>query len=176
MASQLMEDVLIHGTAASARSLGFKLPAAGKTGTTNDYKDAWFVGYTSTVTCGVWVGFDQPVTIISRGYGAALALPVWIQVMNKAALRYPPEPLQPTMPLQHAMVCSLSNHLATTGCQAAGTAYEIDLPIDKVPAVACEIHGGDQMQFAQRFQDFGQKAASFPNKFFQSFRKFFGGK
>ena len=176
MASQLMEEVLTHGTAASARSLGFKLPAAGKTGTTNDYKDAWFVGYTSTVTCGVWVGFDQPVTIIPRGYGAALALPVWIQVMNKAALRYPPEPLQPTMPLQHAMVCSLSNHLATTGCQASGTAYEIDLPIDKVPAVACEIHGGDQMQFAQRFQDFGQKAASFPNKLFQSFRRFFGGK
>ena len=58
MTSQLMEDVLIRGTAASARSLGFSLPAAGKTGTTNDYKDAWFLGYTSTLTSGVWVGFD----------------------------------------------------------------------------------------------------------------------
>src|SRR5437763_4092895 len=56
MTSQLMEEVLTRGTAAAARSLGFKLPAAGKTGTTNDYKDAWFVGYTSTMTCGVWVG------------------------------------------------------------------------------------------------------------------------
>ena len=56
------------------------------------------------------------------------------------------------------------------------TADEIDLPMDKVPTAACEIHGGDQMQFAQRFQDFGQKAANFPNKLFQSFRKFFGGK
>jgi penicillin-binding protein 1A len=130
MASELMEQVLTRGTAASARSLGFKLPAAGKTGTTNDYKDAWFVGYTSTLTCGVWVGFDQPVTIIAHGYGAALALPVWTQVMTKAALRYPPEPLQPTMPIQSAMVCSLSNHLATTGCQAAGTAYDIGLPTD----------------------------------------------
>src|SRR5207237_2541700 len=81
MTSQLMEQVLTEGTAASARSLGFKLPAAGKTGTTNDYKDAWFVGYTSTLTCGVWVGFDQPATIVARGYGAALALPVWTQVM-----------------------------------------------------------------------------------------------
>jgi len=72
MTSQLMEEVLTRGTAAAARSLGFKLPAAGKTGTTNDYKDAWFVGYTSTMTCGVWVGFDQPVTIIPHGYGAAL--------------------------------------------------------------------------------------------------------
>jgi penicillin-binding protein 1A len=175
MTSQLMEEVLTSGTAASARSLGFKLPAAGKTGTTNDYKDAWFIGYTSTLTCGVWVGFDQPVTIISRGYGAALALPVWTQVMNKAAQLYPPQPLQPTIPIQHAMVCSLSNHLATTGCQDAATAYDIDLPADKVPTVPCEVHGGDQM-FANRMQDFGQKAATFPNRLFQSFRKFFGGK
>jgi len=175
MTSRLMEEVLTTGTAASARSLGFKLPAAGKTGTTNDYKDAWFVGYTSTMTCGVWVGFDQPVTIIPHGYGAALALPVWVQVMNKAAVRYPPEDLQTTIPMQHAIVCSQSNHLATTGCQAAGTAYEIDLPADKVPAAPCEIHGGDQL-YARRLDDFGRKAATFPNKLFQSFRKFFGGK
>jgi penicillin-binding protein 1A len=175
MTSQLMEEVLTMGTAASARSLGFRLPAAGKTGTTNDYKDAWFVGYTSTITCGVWVGFDQPTTIIPHGYGAALALPVWTQVMNKAAQRYPPQPLQPTMPLERAMVCSLSNHLATTGCQAAGTAYEIDLPADKVPTTACEVHGGDEM-FANKLQGLDQGAASLPGKLFRSFRKFFGGK
>src|SRR5947208_3920067 len=65
MSSQLMEQVLNKGTAAAARSqLGFKLPAAGKTGTTNDYKDAWFIGYTNAITCGVWDGFGQPVTII----------------------------------------------------------------------------------------------------------------
>jgi len=176
MASELMEQVLTRGTAASARSLGFKLPAAGKTGTTNDYRDAWFLGYTTTLTCGVWVGFDQPTTIISRGYGAALALPIWVQVMNKAAQRYPPQEFQPAMPIQHAMVCSLSNHLATTECEAAGTAYEIDLPADKVPTVACEIHGGEELQFAQKFDDFGRKAATLPNKLFQSFKKFFGGK
>jgi penicillin-binding protein 1A len=176
MTSQLMEEVLTRGTAAAARSLGFKLPAAGKTGTTNDYKDAWFVGYTSTVTCGVWVGFDQPTTIIPHGYGAALALPVWVQVMNKSATIYPPEDLQPAMPISHALVCSLSNHLATTGCEAAGTAYEIDLPSDKVPQDACEIHGGDQMQFAQKLNPFDKKPGDFPNKLFQSFKKFFGGK
>jgi penicillin-binding protein 1A len=176
MTSQLMEQVLTRGTAASARSLGFKLPAAGKTGTTNDYKDAWFLGYTTTLTCGVWVGFDQPTTIIPHGYGAALALPVWVQVMNKAAQRYPPQEFQPTMPIQHAMVCSLSNHLATTECQAAGTAYEIDLPADKVPTVACEVHGGEELQFARESDDFGRRAANFPNKLFQTFRKFFGGK
>ncbi len=176
MTSQLMEQVLVSGTAASAKSLGFKLPAAGKTGTTNDYKDAWFVGYTSALTCGVWVGFDQPQTIIPHGYGAALALPVWTQVMTKAALRYPAQRLEPTMPLTHAAVCAISNHLATTGCNSAGTAYEIDLPNDKVPNVGCEIHGGVQTQFAQKMQDVGQKAVTLPGRIFQSFRKFFGGK
>jgi penicillin-binding protein 1A len=176
MTSQLMEDVLTRGTAASARSLGFSLPAAGKTGTTNDYKDAWFLGYTSTLTCGVWVGFDQPATIIPHGYGAALALPVWTQVMNKAADRYPAQELRPTMPIQRATVCSISNQLATTGCQAVGTAYDIDLPADKVPTVACEVHGGQQMPFAQQLQDLPQKAATFPNRFFRSFRRLFGGR
>ena len=176
MTSQLMEEVLSRGTAASARSLGFSLPAAGKTGTTNDYKDAWFLGYTSTLTSGVWVGFDQPVTIIPHGYGAALALPVWTQVMNKAADRYPPQELRPTMPIQRASVCSISNQLATTGCQAVGTAYEIDLPADKVPSVACEVHGGQQMPFAQQLQGLPQKAATFPNRFFRSFRRLFGGR
>jgi penicillin-binding protein 1A len=80
------------------------------------------------------------------------------------------------MPIEHALVCSASNHLATTGCEAAGTAYEIDLPSDKVPRDPCEIHGGDQMQFAQKQNPFGNKAADFPNKLFQSFKKFFGGK
>jgi penicillin-binding protein 1A len=96
--------------------------------------------------------------------------------MTKSAQRYPPQPLQPTMPIEHAMVCSVSNHLATSGCQAAGTAYEIDLPVDKVPAAACEVHGGDQMQFAQKLENFGQKATNLPGKLFNSFRKFFGGK
>jgi penicillin-binding protein 1A len=175
MSSELMEQVLTTGTAATARSLGWKWPGAGKTGTTNDYKDAWFVGYTSTVTCGVWVGFDQPTTIIAKGYGAALALPVWVQVMNQASTRYPPQPFAPTMPLQHAMVCSLSNHLATSGCQASGTAYDVDLPVDKVPTVACEIHGGDQM-LVNGLRDFGKSAGSLPGKLFNTFRKFFGRK
>jgi penicillin-binding protein 1A len=176
MTSRLMEEVLTQGTAAAARSLGFKLPAAGKTGTTNDYKDAWFVGYTSTLTCGVWVGFDQPTTIIPHGYGAALALPVWVQVMNKAAQHYPAEPLQPTMPLQHTTVCSISNQLATTGCMAAGSAYDLDLPADKVPNAVCQIHGGSQWPFAQQVPGSPQKDATIPGRFFRSFRRLFGGR
>jgi penicillin-binding protein 1A len=174
--SSMLSDVISSGTAYRARQMGLTLPAAGKTGTTNDYKDAWFVGYTSALTCGVWVGFDQPTTIVAHGYGAALALPVWTQVMGKAAQRYPARPLQSTIPMTRATVCTISNHLATTGCNAAGTAYEITLPEGHVPDVICEIHGGTQTQFAQKLQDAGQKAATLPNKIFQSFRKFFGGK
>jgi penicillin-binding protein 1A len=86
----VMQAVLAHGTAAGARALGWTRPAAGKTGTTNDYKDAWFVGYTRSLTCGVWVGFDHPQQIAARGYGAALALPIWVQAMNAAPpQRYP---------------------------------------------------------------------------------------
>jgi len=176
MTSEVMEDVLTKGTAASARSLGFKLPAAGKTGTTNDYKDAWFVGFTSTLTCGVWVGFDQPTTIIAHGYGAALALPVWTQVMNKASRHYPAEPLEPKIPIQHATVCSISNQLATTGCTAAGSAYDIDLPVDKIPTVACQVHGGSQWPFAQQAPNGAPKARTFPGRMFNSFRRFFGGR
>jgi penicillin-binding protein 1A len=176
MTSRLMQEVLIQGTAASARSLGFKLPAAGKTGTTNDYKDAWFLGYTSTLTCGVWVGFDQPTTIIPHGYGAALALPVWVQVMNKASRHYPAEQLQPPVPLQHTTVCSISNQLATTGCMSAGTAFDIDLPPDKVPTAVCQVHGGSQWPFAQQAPGVPQKGGTLPSRFFRSFRRLFGGR
>jgi len=176
MTSQLMEQVLTRGTAASAKSLGFKLPAAGKTGTTNDYKDAWFLGYTSALTCGVWVGFDQPQTIMAQGYGAALALPVWANVMTKAAQRYPAQQFQPPMQLARVVVCANSNQLATDGCVEAGASYETTLPADKVPTAACSIHGGLQTQFAQRLDDMGRKAEAVPNRVFQTFRKFFGRK
>ncbi len=178
MTSALMEDILRSGTAAAARSsLGFKLPAAGKTGTTNDFKDAWFIGYTSALTCGVWVGFDQPATIMSGGYGAALALPVWTNTMTKASQRYPAKQLQPTMQMAQATVCADSSELATNECVAAGSSYDITLPVDKVPNVPCHIHGGLQTQpFAQQLDDATRKAEALPNKIFNSFRKFFGRK
>jgi membrane peptidoglycan carboxypeptidase len=113
---------------------------------------------------------------MSRGYGAALALPVWTQVMSKAAQRYPAEPFQATMPLARATVCATSNQLATNACLGVGAGYEITLPADKVPNGACSIHGGVQTQLAQRLDDLGRKAEAVPNRLFQSFRRFFGRK
>jgi penicillin-binding protein 1A len=174
MTTELMEEVITHGTASSARSLGFKLPAAGKTGTTDDFKDAWFVGFTSSMTCGVWVGFDQPTTIIPRGYGSALALPVWTQTMMKASERYPAEPLRAPVAMQEATVCSISNAIATSGCVAAGTAYEIDLPIDKIPHGICKVHGGNPTLLGRRMEQMQEKVKDVPRSIIQSFKRFFG--
>jgi penicillin-binding protein 1A len=71
--SSMLTDVINAGTAYRARQGGFVLPAAGKTGTTNDYNDAWFVGYTPHIVTGVWVGFDRPKTIAAGGYAGELA-------------------------------------------------------------------------------------------------------
>lgn len=87
-------EVLSRGTAARATSLGLRKPAAGKTGTTDHFVDAWFLGYTQGLTCGVWVGFDRPKTIMHGGYGAELALPIWVDVMQSpAADHFPSGPL-----------------------------------------------------------------------------------
>ncbi len=81
----VLTEVLIRGTAARASELGLRKPAAGKTGTTDHFVDAWFLGYTQGLTCGVWVGFDRPKTIVHGGYGAELALPIWVDVMQAPA-------------------------------------------------------------------------------------------
>lgn len=145
LTSVTLEKVLTGaGTAARARSdLGFKLPAAGKTGTTNEFKDAWFVGYTSSLTCGVWVGLDRPATIMRRGYGSALALPIWTQVLGKASpKRYPAEPFKSPEALKRVRVCSISNQLATSTCEINGKAYAVELPVSMVPVETCAVHGG----------------------------------
>jgi len=80
--ASLMREVVTRGTAARAKQLGLRHGAAGKTGTTNDYQDAWFVGFDDQLVCGVWVGFDQPKKIMSGGTGSELALPVWVDIIE----------------------------------------------------------------------------------------------
>jgi penicillin-binding protein 1A len=82
MTASLLEQVVTQGTAARASSLGLRGYGAGKTGTTNNYLDAWFVGFDKNLTCGVWVGFDKPRPIMKGGYGGALALPIWVDVIE----------------------------------------------------------------------------------------------
>lgn len=174
-----MIKVLERGTAAAAKTLGFARPAAGKTGTTNDFKDAWFVGYTTSLTCGVWVGLDKPETIMQKGYGSALALPIWVDIMKAAsAQRYPASNFQPPAPLRRVTVCSVSNQLATSGCDHAGTDYAIDLPESRIPREACGVHRGNVLAqgAASSGDDNGNnQKRSVPQSIFRSFRKFFGG-
>ncbi len=173
LTTQAMQKVLERGTAASAKTMGFTKPAAGKTGTTNEFRDAWFAGFTSSLTCGVWVGLDRPETIVSKGYGAALALPVWVDVMNTAsAQRYPAQPLQSEEPTRRVTVCSATNELATSGCDRAGTAYTIDLPESHVPRDLCGVHRGGALATPDRE---GRSGPSFPQSLLRSFKKFFGG-
>jgi 1A family penicillin-binding protein len=82
--ADMLRGVIDAGTAYGARQMGFTLPAGGKTGTTNDYKDAWFIGFTPSVVTGVWVGYDQPRTIRREGYAAELAVPMWTRFMKAA--------------------------------------------------------------------------------------------
>jgi penicillin-binding protein 1A len=85
----MMQNVLDFGTGTPVREqFGFSAPAAGKTGTTNDYKDALFIGFTSHLVAGVWIGYDTPREIMPGGYGAAVALPVWATVMKQMTGSY----------------------------------------------------------------------------------------
>ena len=87
MMNDLLKGVLDRGTGAMARRWGFTRPAAGKTGTTNDYKDAWFVGYTPDLLAVVWVGFDGPSKLNLSG--AEAALPIWTDFMKSATATMP---------------------------------------------------------------------------------------
>lgn len=177
MLTSTLSKVVERGTAAATKSLGFNKPAAGKTGTTNDFKDAWFVGYTTSLTCGVWVGLDKPETIMQKGYGSALALPIWVDVMKAASpQRYPANNFQPPVPLRRVSVCSVSNQLATSGCEHAGTAYATDLPETRIPRDSCAVHRGSVLaQGAESGDEGSNQKRSAPQGIFRSFRKFFGG-
>ena len=117
--STMLADVVDAGTAAGARTLGFTLPAAGKTGTTNDFNDAWFVGFTPGLVAGVWVGFDRPHTIVANGFAADIAVPMWATFMKVATRGDAPVWFAPPPGVTSAPVCRLSGKLATGGCQDA---------------------------------------------------------
>jgi penicillin-binding protein 1A len=114
--SNMLADVINGGTAYRARVLGFRLPAAGKTGTTNEYQDAWFIGYTPGLLTGVWVGFDQPRPIMRDGYAGDVAVPLWARFMADATKDDKPSWYKVPRGLTGLRVCRLSGARATAGC------------------------------------------------------------
>jgi penicillin-binding protein 1A len=80
--TSMLHEVVLHGTAAAAAKMPY--PLAGKTGTTNDFTDAWFVGFSPNITCGVWIGYDEKKSLGDKETGARAALPIWMQFMSIA--------------------------------------------------------------------------------------------
>jgi penicillin-binding protein 1A len=86
----MLEDVIQFGTGIKAKTLG--RPAGGKTGTTQDFTDAWFIGFTPQITAGVWVGFDdKQISLGKRETGAQAALPIWLEFMQQGMAGMPVE-------------------------------------------------------------------------------------
>ena len=117
LVTDALREALVRGTGQAVSQAGFRAPAAGKTGTTNDGADAWFVGYTPDIVAGVWVGFDQPRTILPRGFASDVAVPMWAAFMKAATQGDKPEWFSPPKDITTATVCRLSGKLATEGCE-----------------------------------------------------------
>jgi 1A family penicillin-binding protein len=143
----MLEDVVARGTGASVRSYGLGGPIGGKTGSTNDYRDAWFVGFNSSVVVGVWAGFDQPQTIRQGGTGARIALPIWADFMRRVQRLVPARPFDPPPGLEPHELCLISYKRPVDGCP---TYVEYFKDGDSVPRELCPIHEGSFKQEAQR--------------------------
>ncbi len=141
LTTKMLEKVCAPGgTASEVSGAGLIPPVAGKTGTTDDYRDAWFIGFNPRITCGVWVGLDDPERIIHRGYGSRLALPVWIEVMRHAqGLGYRGGAWQ-SPPVRTVDICTASGAVAGPACR--GGRVREALPEDSIPEGACPAHGG----------------------------------
>jgi 1A family penicillin-binding protein len=143
----MLEDVIDRGTASAARGWGIRFPAGGKTGTTNDFKDAWFVGFSSSMVAGVWVGFDQPRTIGREAYGSRYALPVWADFMRRTAKLRPPQAFDEPSGLNEVQLCNVSYLKPVEECPVYTEYFKEN---DDVPSRLCPIHRGTVKQRVTR--------------------------
>jgi penicillin-binding protein 1A len=151
--TSMMEDVLDRGTGAAARTTyGVRVPAAGKTGTTDEFKDAWFVGFTSSTVAGVWVGEDQPASIGRDAYGARYALPIWADFIKAATRTRPAREFTPSSEMEEVQLCKVSYLRPVEGCPVYTEYFK---PGDGIPSRLCPIHQGTvKQQFKRAVQGF----------------------
>ncbi len=139
----MLETVINHGTGVSARTVyNFKRPAGGKTGTTDNFTDAWFVGFTKQIATAVWVGIDDPSRSLGRGQsGAKAALPIWARFMKTAhdTLNLPVEDFQMPPGVVKVKICTESHKLATEFCPHTMEEY---FPKNLAPTEPCPLHTG----------------------------------
>ncbi|HEX2664617.1 MAG TPA: PBP1A family penicillin-binding protein [Candidatus Acidoferrum sp.] len=127
----MLEEVIKFGTGVAAKPLG--RPAAGKTGTTQDYTDAWFIGFTPQITAGVWVGFDdKQISLGKRETGARAALPIWLEFMQGALAGTPATDFPNVVPLEQL---AGGHQLQLDTPDTAPTEDEPAAPKEKPPAV-----------------------------------------
>lgn len=143
----MLRDVVDRGTASSARRMGVRFPAGGKTGTTDDFKDAWFVGFTSSIVVGVWVGFDQPATIGREAYGSRYALPIWADFMRRAVRVRRAEAFERPAGLQEETLCRVSYLRPVQGCPIYTEYLKRG---DDAPGRLCTLHRGTLRQRVTR--------------------------
>jgi penicillin-binding protein 1A len=138
----VMKDVVQRGTAAGSVGSVFHYPSGGKTGTTNDGTDVWYIGYTSDLVAGVWMGFDRPKKIKANAQGGILAAPAWTAFMNEVYRRKPAPrdwPMPPDIVMKQVDVST--NMLATPYCPPAVVANEFYIP-GTDPVQPCTVHTG----------------------------------
>lgn len=138
-----MKDVIDQGTGRIIRRLGFTYPAAGKTGTTNDNVDAWFIGFVPDLTCGVWVGYDQRESLGKKQTGGEAAAPIWAEFMKAATAGKPPRDFEPPKGAEndfvHKKICMDSGLLATAHCPKVRDEV---FRKETAPTKYCTIHSG----------------------------------
>ena len=137
--ASMLSDAVNHGTGYTARQSGFRLPAAGKTGTTDDHADAWFVGFTPRLAAGVWVGFDHPKPIMRRGFASVVAVPAWAGFMKKALLGSKSEWIAAPPGIVRIRRCRESGALASGYCELSAEVDDDMVAIGRVPDV-CPLH------------------------------------
>jgi penicillin-binding protein 1B len=141
--TNILQGALDRGTGKGARSKGFTAPAAGKTGTSNDARDAWFIGFTPELSVGVWVGFDDNSQINLTG-GAAAA-PIWGDFMNCAAQHNPTSNFIPPPDVVFVGVDSGSGMLASSGCPSSSVVKEVFVRGTE-PSKSCREHPPREVQ------------------------------
>ena len=136
----VLRDVVRRGTAAGSVGSKINFPAGGKTGTTNDYNDVWFVGFTPDLVTGVWLGFDRPTRIMNNAQGGRLAAPAWTAMMNEVYERRPAPPAwsRPSA-LTVAEVDNTTGYLAAPVCPKEVHYIESFIPGTE-PTEYCPIH------------------------------------
>jgi penicillin-binding protein 1A len=155
-----MQGVLTHGNAAAGTGAlePQPFPGAGKSGSTHDFSDCWFVGYNSRVTCGVWVGFLQGAgtPIYEGAFGRDLAMPAWVAAMNAARPVFGGGPIAPPPELNQLEICRVSGQRATGYCYETVEDPKTGVPTTRPttfaewfrrdgPAIPfCAVHGGSE--------------------------------